>query len=67
MIVNLFEIPIYIGEINLKKIKLINQKLEKTWLSDTNSTYLNTLDEEIENVIDKDSLTYLLKSIVKLF
>lgn len=67
MIVNLFEIPIYIGEIDLKKIKLINQKLEKTWLSDTNSSYKNTLDENIENVIDKDSLTYLLKSIVKLF
>ena len=67
MIVNLFEIPIYIGEVDLNKIKLINQKLEKIWLSDTNSSYKNTLDEKVENVIDKDSLTYLLKSIIKLF
>ena len=65
MIVNLFEIPIYIGEVDLNKIKLINQKLEKIWLSDTNSSYKNTLDEKVENVIDKDSLTYLLKSIIK--
>ena len=67
MIVNLFEIPIYIGEVDLNKIKLINQKLEKIWLSDTNSSYKNTLDEKVENVIYKDSLTYLLKSIIKLF
>ena len=67
MIVNLFEIPIYIGEVDLNKIKLINQKLEKIWLSETNSSYKNTLDEKVENVIDKDSLTYLLKSIIKLF
>jgi len=67
MIVNLFEIPIFIGQIDLKKIKLKNQKLEKTWFSETNSSYKNTLDENIENVIDKDSLIYLLNSIVKLF
>ena len=47
MIVNLFEIPIYIGEVDLNKIKLINQKLEKIWLSDTNSSYKNTLDEKV--------------------
>ena len=56
MILNLFEIPIFIGEIDLKKIKLKNRKLEKTWLSDTNSSYKKTLDENIESVIEKDSL-----------
>tara|TARA_B100001564_G_C20345386_1_gene536476 strand:- start:75 stop:617 length:543 start_codon:yes stop_codon:yes gene_type:complete len=67
MILNLFEIPIFIGEIDLKKIKLKNRKLEKTWLSDTNSSYKKTLDENIESVIEKDSLIYLLDSLIKLF
>ena len=66
MIINLFEIPIYIGEIDLKKIKLKNNKLEKTWISDTSSSYKKSLDQDIQNVIDKDSSSYLLKSIVKL-
>ena len=64
MILNLFEIPIFIGEIDLKKIKLKNRKLEKTWLSDTNSSYKKTLDENIESVIEKDSLIYLLASLI---
>tara|TARA_R110000822_G_C15232506_1_gene485473 strand:+ start:63 stop:605 length:543 start_codon:yes stop_codon:yes gene_type:complete len=67
MIVNLFEIPIYIGKINLKKIKLKNSKLEKTWVSDISSSYKKNLNEDIQNIIDKNSLSYLLNLIVKLF
>lgn len=66
MMINLFEIPIFIDEIDLKKIKLIKRPLEKTWISKTKSSYTSNVDENVENVIEKDSLIYLLQKIVKL-
>jgi len=66
MIKNLFEIPIYIGDIDVDKIKLKKIDFEKTWLSKTNSTFKNTLDKNILDVIEKDSLVYLLNTLAKL-
>jgi len=66
MIKNLFEIPVFIGDIDVDKIKLKKINFEKTWLSKTNSTYKNTKDEDILNVIEKDSVIYLLNILAKL-
>ena len=71
MIINLFEIPIFVGKIHLKNIKLKKSKFSKTWLSKTRSTFKHTFEQieqnNIENVIEKESLIYLLKTLVELF
>jgi len=66
MIKNLFEIPIYMGDIDIDKINLKKIDFEKTWLSKTNSTFKNTLDKNILDIIEKDSLIYLLNTLAKL-
>jgi hypothetical protein len=63
MIVNLFEIPVFIGSIDSKKIKLKNQFFKPTWVSKTDSSF-NTQDS-IET-IEKESALYLLDIIIKL-
>ena len=38
MIVNLFSVPILIGNINLDKIKINNEKFENKWASSTKTS-----------------------------
>ena len=62
MVLDLFTIPVFIGNIDIKKINLKNQKYKKMWLSDTKTSY----DQSFKNVsdMDKDSLKYLMESII---
>ena len=62
MIINLFEVPIFIGNIDSKKIKLKNQFFNPHWMSETNSSYTKNTRETIE----KESALYLLNIIVQL-
>jgi len=64
MIVDLFKIPIFIGNIDVNKINLKNQNFYKTWVSQTNSSY----KESFENVskMSKESIKYLMETIVKI-
>jgi hypothetical protein len=61
MQLDLFSVPIWIGNIDTKKIKLVHSKLNKPWiLCDTQSTYGE------QNYLDQSSMNYLLKTIVAL-
>jgi hypothetical protein len=64
MIINLFEIPIFIGNIKSKEIKLKNQFFKSNWLSETKSSY--DINETSIEKIEDESASYLLKTIVKL-
>tara|TARA_A100001391_G_C4985062_1_gene256459 strand:+ start:197 stop:721 length:525 start_codon:yes stop_codon:yes gene_type:complete len=59
MNLDLFSIPVFIGDIDSKKINLNNKKFKKTWLSQMPSTYeqSNTEKQTLENG------EYLLKTI----
>jgi len=64
MIVDLFKIPIFIGNIDVEKININNQNFEKTWISETSSTY----NESFKNVlnIEKEDIKYLLETMIKI-
>ena len=55
MKLNIFSIPLYIANIDINKINLVNEKFEETWLSETSSShnFKNTLD-------NNNSTNYLL-------
>lgn len=61
MIVNLFEIPIFIGNIDVEKIKLLNKNITKEWMSETPTTFQSSWN----NIQEKD-VTFLLNHIVKI-
>jgi len=62
MKINLFSIPIFIGNIDAEKITLENETFKKTWLSETNSSF-----KDCQNIkLNDDSVMYLLESISKL-
>jgi hypothetical protein len=63
MIINLFEIPIFIGNIDSKKIKLKNQSFKSIWVSETHSSFNNKNPQE---TIENESVLYLLNIIIKL-
>ena len=63
MIINLFEIPIFIGNIDSKKIKLKNQSFKSIWVSETNSSFNNKNPQE---TIENESVLYLLNIVIKL-
>jgi hypothetical protein len=60
MKVNIFPLPIYIGNIDAEKIKIENKGFEKTWLSGTESSH------NFENKINESSWIYLQNIIVQL-
>ena len=60
MKINLFETSVYIDNIDTDNINLENQGFEKTWLSETNSSY------NFKNNIDDTSIKYLLSKIANL-
>ena len=62
MFLELFKIPVFIGNINIDKINLKNQNFKKTWLSETSSSYR----ESFSNVtkMEKESIKYLMETIV---
>jgi len=60
MIINIFSIPIFIGNINASKIKFVKSlKTKPTWLSKTPSSY-NI--EKPENVLEEKSIKYILET-----
>ena len=66
MIVNLFSVPVLIGNINLDKIKINNEKFEDKWLSSTKTSYgfKNTIDTESQKYMGK-KFALLLKTLLK--
>jgi hypothetical protein len=60
MKLNIFSIPIYIGNIETDKIQISNKGFEKTWLSKTESSH------NYVNEIEESSWAYLQKIIVDL-
>tara|TARA_R110000796_G_scaffold218727_1_gene334668 strand:+ start:2427 stop:2954 length:528 start_codon:yes stop_codon:yes gene_type:complete len=61
MKINIFSIPIFLGNIDVKKIKIENQTYKKNWTSETLSSYKSP------NIsLDEKSTLYLLKIISKL-
>lgn len=63
MKINLFSIPIFIGNIDASKIILENEVFQKTWLSQTTSSH----DFSNQLKIDEKSNKYLLDTIAELF
>jgi len=66
MIVNLFEIFTIIQNIDLDKIKLKNLIFEKNWYSETESTFKNNKDKKIQELIEEDSLNYILNILINM-
>ena len=64
MIVDLFKIPVIIGDIDVSKINLNNKEFKKTWLSQTPSTHFQSLDGE--KMIDGESFKYLMSTLVSM-
>jgi hypothetical protein len=62
MKINLFSIPIFIGNIDTEKITLENETFKKTWLSETTSSFKDCQNIKLNN----DSVLYLLENISKL-
>jgi hypothetical protein len=60
MRLDLFSIPIFIDNIDTSKINLTNKNFEKTWNSQTPSSF------NFENTLDEDSFNYLFAIIGKL-
>ena len=60
MKLDLFSVPIFIDNIDASKIILSNGKFEKTWISQTNSSFNS------ENKLDLESEKYLMEKIVHL-
>ena len=61
MKIDLFSIPVFIGNIDVNKLKFkTKHKLQKTWLSETDSNFYH------ENMLTDESLEYLLKTIVSI-
>lgn len=60
MKLNLFSIPVYICNVDLEKIKIENKDVEKTWLSETPSSF------NFENNLSQESSSYILGKIANL-
>jgi len=57
MKLNLFSIPVYIGNIDVDKIVIENKGFKKNWYSETESSY------SYQNIIDQKSGEYILETI----
>jgi|TARA_R110002020_G_scaffold37644_1_gene113503 hypothetical protein len=66
MIVNLFSVPILIGNINLDKIKINNEKFENKWASSTKTShgFKNTIDTESQKYMGQ-KFASLLETLLK--
>jgi hypothetical protein len=60
MKIDLFSVPIWISNIDTSKINLEYDLLEKTWLSETESSYKS------KNKISQESVDYLFKIIISI-
>tara|TARA_R100000734_G_C3292843_1_gene84434 strand:+ start:398 stop:946 length:549 start_codon:yes stop_codon:yes gene_type:complete len=60
MKLNLFSVPVYIGNIDVDKVKVSNQGFEKTWACRTNSSF------NFQNTLEDDSAKYVLNVIYDL-
>ena len=57
MKLNLFSVPIFIDNIDSSKINITNENFQKTWNSETLSSF------NYSNTLDKESFNYLLQII----
>ena len=63
MKINIFSIPIFLGNIDVKKIKIENQTYKKNWTSETLSSYKSpniSLDEKstfLKHRVDKNNFS----------
>ena len=66
MIVNLFSVPVLIGNIDLDKLKIKNKKFQTKWLSSTKTShgFKNTLGLESQKYIGK-TFALLLRTLLK--
>jgi len=64
MYLDLFSIPVFIGDIDSKKIFLNNKEFKKTWLSQMPSTYEQSNKEKQQRERDKQAGSGLLGSIM---
>lgn len=64
MIINLFTIPIIRGNIDVNKINLNNKKFEKSWISETMSSFYQSQYDD--RMIEGEDLEYLLQTITNL-
>ena len=66
MIVNLFSVPVLIGNINLDKIKINNEKFENKWASSTKTShgFKNTIDTESQKYMGQ-KFASLLETLLK--
>jgi hypothetical protein len=62
MKINLFSIPIFIGNIDAEKIMLENENFSQSWLSQTNSSFNDCQNIKLNN----ESGVYLLQNISEL-
>ena len=60
MKLDLFSVPIYIGNIDIDKIKIEHKRFERTWHSQTKSSH------NFNNKIEDDSASFILNCISKL-
>ena len=60
MKIDLFSIPIWIGNIEASKIEIKNKESSPTFLSDIKTNF------DSKNIIDKEAVQYLYQTIVKL-
>lgn len=61
MRIDIFDIPIFIGNIDSDKIIIENQDFSKTWVSETKSSFFSE-----NSKIKEESVVYLLKNISEL-
>lgn len=61
MIVNLFEVFVIIGNIDVDKVALNNPNIKKTWVSETPTSYDDVEATHIKDRLDDFSRMYLLK------
>ena len=60
MVVDLFKIPIFIGNIDINKIKIESKSFKKTWISETPTTFLD------KSKLKEEEIKYLMETIIKI-
>ena len=64
MVINLFEIPVIIGDIDVNRINLSNKEFKKTWLSQTPSTHFQSIYDK--KMIEGEDFKYLIATLVSM-
>ena len=58
-----YSIPLYIANIDINKINLVNEKFEETWLSEkiVVTIFKNTLDSNSINYLPKNLAVFIIR------